>query len=365
MFVKRIILLISVILIATACSTWNGWRHYGELAEAVYAAPDSVLMVLEDTAVPADGREEAEYYLLREKAFLLYYGLPDETEKNHSAAAVEYFSSRGPAQMKAEAYSVLGKTLASESRHEDALKAFSAALRHIDWDRKDNTLAKDICHDIAASQKASGVSIDDGEYIYLAWQSLYTGRNRTERTRLGALLLLFTAIFATMIWYLKARRIASEKELAEEKAETERYMTIAEELQGKVSRMKTKGGAEVLERLCAQYYVNEGSDRLGSSVVREVKDIIEGLRSDPKVQKELERQLNESGDNVMQRLREEFPKWKEEDFRIYCYTASGFSSTTIATLIEKEKPFVYNRLYRIKSSLSKSHDGEFYLSFLG
>ena len=168
-----------------------------------------------------------------------------------------------------------------------------------------------------------------------------------------------------MIWYLKARRIASEKELAEEKAETERYMTIAEELQGKVSRMKTKGGAEVLERLCAQYYVNEGSDRLGSSVVREVKDIIDGLRSDPKVQKELERQLNESGDNVMQRLREEFPKWKEEDFRIYCYTASGFSSTTIATLIEKEKPFVYNRLYRIKSALSKSPDGEFYLSFLG
>ena len=31
--------------------------------------------------------------------------------------------------------------------------------------------------------------VSDGEYIYLAWQSLYTGRNRTERTRLGALLL--------------------------------------------------------------------------------------------------------------------------------------------------------------------------------
>ena len=357
-------MLISVILIAAACSTWNGWRHYGELAEAVYAAPDSVLMVLEDSAVPADGREEAEYYLLREKAFLLYYGIPDETEKEHSAAAIEYFSKRGPAPMRAEAYSLLGKTLASESRHEDALKAFSLALKYVNWDSVDDSLAKNICRDIAASQKATGVDIDEGEYIYIAWHSLYTGRNRTERIRFGALLLLFTAIFATMVWYLKAKRIASEKELAEEKAETERYMSIAEELQGKIARMKTKGSAEVLERLCAQYYVNEGSDRLGSSVVREVKDIIDGLRNDPKVQKDLEGELNANCDNVMQRLRAEFPKWKEEDFRIYCYTASGFSSTAIATLIEKEKPYVYNRLYRIKSSLSKSSNSEFYLSHL-
>ncbi|MBR6053906.1 MAG: hypothetical protein IKP46_01050 [Bacteroidales bacterium] len=361
---KRSLFILATLLMAAACSTWNGWRHYGELAEAVYAAPDSVLMVLEDAVAPAEGREEAEYYLLREKAFLLYYSLPDETEKEHSAAAVEYFSKHGPAPMKAEAYSLLGKTLASESRHEDALKAYSLALKYVNWDSADDSIAKDICRDIASSQKATGVDLDDGEYIYLAWKSLYTGRNRTERTRFGALLLLFTAIFATMVWYLKAKRIASEKELAEEKAETERYMSIAEELQGKVARMKSKGGAEVLERLCAQYYVNEGSDRLGGSVVREVKDIIDGLRNDPKVQKELENELNAGCDNVMQRLRDEFPKWKEEDFRIYCYTASGFSSTAIATLIEKEKPYVYNRLYRIKSSLSKSPNSEFYLSHL-
>jgi hypothetical protein len=157
-----------------------------------------------------------------------------------------------------------------------------------------------------------------------------------------------------MVWYLKARRIASEKELAEEKAETERYMSIAEELQGKIARTKTKGGAEVLERLCAQYYVNEGSDRLGGSVVREVKDIIDGLRNDPKVQKELENELNSSCDNVMQRLREEFPKWKEEDFLLVLFSASGFSSTTISTLLEKDKPYVYNRLYRLKERIKSA-----------
>lgn len=361
---KKIILLISVLLVLYSCAGNGGWRYYGELAEVVYDRPDSVLTVLESSEAVGGVRGEAEYKLLKGKSFILYYGIPDASDDRSAAQAIEYFSSKGPAPMKAEAYSLLGKRLVAENRYEDALKSYSAALHYVDWDVPDNILAKDICCDMVSCYKATGEEINDGEYLFLAWQGLNTGRIRTERTRLGALLLLFTAIFATMVWYLKAKRIAADKELAEEKSETERYMSIAEELQGKVSRMKSGGGAEVLERLCAQYYVNEGSDRLGSSVVREVKDIIDGLRNDPKVQKELERQLNESGDNVMQRLRAEFPKWKEEDFRIYCYTASGFSSTTIATLIEKEKPYVYNRLYRIKSSLSKSPDSEFYLSFL-
>ena len=361
---KRLWLVISTIIVLSSCSYSGGWKHYGELAEVVYERPDSVLTVLEGMEVPAAEKDAAEYNLLRAKAFILYYGIPEAFDEGSSVKAIEYFSSKGSAPMKAEAYSLLGKRLVAENRYEDALKAYSAALRYVDWNIPDNKLAKDICRDMISCYKATGEDITEGEYLYLAWQGTNSGRIRTERARLGALLLLFTAIFATVVWYLKAKHMASEKELAEEKAETEHYMSIAEELQGKVARMKSSGGAEVLERLCAQYYVNEGSDRLGSSVVREVKDIIDGLRNDPKVQKELERQLNENNDNVMQRLREEFPKWKEEDFRIYCYTASGLSSTTIATLVEKEKPYVYNRLYRIKSSLSKSPNSSFYLSFL-
>ena len=360
---KRFFIYISALLLLFSCSYSGGWKHYGDLAEVVYERPDSVLTVLEGMSVPVEEKEAAEYNLLRAKAFILYYGISDSFDDGSEAKSIEYFSSKGPAPMKVEALSLLGKRLMAENRYEDALKACSAALHYVNWDDPDNRLAKDICRDMVSCYKATGEEINDGEYLFLAWQGMNTGRVRTERARIGALLLLFTAIFATMVWYLKAKRIAADKEIAEEKAETERYMSIAEELQGKVARMKS-GGADVLERLCAQYYVNEGSDRLGSSVVREVKDIIDGLRNDPKVQKELERQLNQSGDNVMQRLREEFPKWKEEDFRIYCYTASGFSSTTIATLVEKEKPYVYNRLYRIKSSLSKSANAEFYLSFL-
>ena len=56
----------------------------------------------------------------------------------------------------------------------------------------------------------------------------------------------------------------------------------------------------------------------------------------------------------MTRLRAAFPKWKEEDFLLYIFTASGFSTTTISTLLEKDKPYIYNRIYRLKERIKNA-----------
>ncbi|MBR5384742.1 MAG: hypothetical protein IK143_02575, partial [Bacteroidales bacterium] len=57
---------------------------------------------------------------------------------------------------------------------------------------------------------------------------------------------------------------------------------------------------------------------------------------------------------VMTKLRTAFPGWKEEDFLLYAFVASGFSSTTISLLLSKDKPYVYNRLYRLKGRIASS-----------
>ena len=48
------------------------------------------------------------------------------------------------------------------------------------------------------------------------------------------------------------------------------------------------------------------------------------------------------------------------------FTVAGFSSTTISTLLEKDKPYVYNRLYRLKERLRGTEipDKDFLLSHL-
>ena len=65
----------------------------------------------------------------------------------------------------------------------------------------------------------------------------------------------------------------------------------------------------------------------------------------------------------MKRFKAALPTVKEEDYLLYMFTVAGFSSTTISTLLEKDKPYVYNRLYRLKERLKniESEDKDFLL----
>lgn len=179
---------------------------------------------------------------------------------------------------------------------------------------------------------------------------------------MGPLALFITAVLATLVLYFWARKAQLEKQLLEEREENERMLSTAEDLRSRLRSMERRqgknkaplSGLDTLDRLCEQYYVYEGTDNLQPRILKEVRSIVEGLRNDPSAQKSLEQTLNESADNVMVKLREAFPKWKDEDFLLYLFSASGFSSTTISTLLEKDKPYVYNRLYRLKERIKSA-----------
>lgn len=177
---------------------------------------------------------------------------------------------------------------------------------------------------------------------------------------MGALALLVTAILATLVLYFWARKAQLEKQLLEEREENERMMSVAEDLERRLSHLKQQKkntpslGVDVLDRLCEQYYVYEGTDNLQPRIVKEVRTVVEGLRTDVNMQRSLEQALNEQNGGVMEKLRATFPRWKEEDFLLYLFTASGFSSTTLSTLLGKDKPYIYNHLYRLKERIKVS-----------
>ncbi len=189
---------------------------------------------------------------------------------------------------------------------------------------------------------------------------------------MGALALLVTAILATLVLYFWARKAQLEKQLLEEREENERMMSVAEDLERRLSHLKQQKkntpalGVDVLDRLCQQYYVYEGTDNLQPRIVKEVRAVVEGLRTDAAMQRSLEQALNEQNNQVMEKLRAFFPRWKEEDFLLYLFTASGFSSTTLSTLLEKDKPYIYNHLYRLKERIkvSGSPDRDLFLACL-
>lgn len=187
---------------------------------------------------------------------------------------------------------------------------------------------------------------------------------------LGPLALFITAVLATLVLYFWAKKAQLEKQLLEEREENERILSVAEDLEARLGALQQIGDRKLpidaLDRLCEQYYIYEGTENLQPKILKEVRSIVEGLRSDTATRKALEQSLNKSADQVMNKLRQTFSTWKEEDFLLYLFTASGFSSTTISTLLEKDKPYVYNRLYRLKERIkaSSSPDKAFFLAFL-
>ena len=76
--------------------------------------------------------------------------------------------------------------------------------------------------------------------------------------------------------------------------------------------------------------------------------------------------LDRNCGDIVQRLRSQMPKLKEDDVRLFIFAASGFSSTTISTILEKDKGIVYNRIWRLKGKISSSEapDKEDFLEIL-
>ena len=206
--------------------------------------------------------------------------------------------------------------------------------------------------DLAAMRSAVSLARED----YLEAQgALASERLRSSRLGSAALLLLLIAMASTALWYLRARR----EEIRRLRAEAEEYITTAEELRSRLDESSrvlkgaVAGKNEILERLCEQYYIyGESSDKLPSRLLKEVKAAIGGLRDDPKTLAGFEASVNAAHDGAVDKLRAQLPRCKEEDVKLFVLAASGLSRTAMATILEKEKGVVNNRLWRLKGRIA-------------
>lgn len=118
---------------------------------------------------------------------------------------------------------------------------------------------------------------------------------------------------------------------------------------------KTGSNYAVLTRLCEQYYIYEGNEKLRNKIVAEVSDIITELRNDTTAHQEFEAVINTQHNNIITQFRHDYPMLKEKDYLLYAYLVAQLSATTIAVLIGKDKSVVYNRISRLKRSI-KEHN---------
>ena len=115
----------------------------------------------------------------------------------------------------------------------------------------------------------------------------------------------------------------------------------------------------LLDELCTTYYENPKDELRSGHIYEQVRDTIDSFSSDEGYAK-LESIVNDGCNDAIARLRHEFPKFKETDFRLLCYFCAGFSIQAICLFTQEDskKLWVYKSrlIARIKNSDAPSKD---------
>lgn len=124
---------------------------------------------------------------------------------------------------------------------------------------------------------------------------------------------------------------------------------------------------DIVDRLGKTLYERENTVSGQAAMTREVKQLIEGFSENGEMLQELEQIVDMAHDEVMQKLRRNYPKMKEADIRLLCYIFGGFSPQVISLFMEESVANVYARKSRLKMRIKNSEapDRELFLSLLG
>lgn len=185
---------------------------------------------------------------------------------------------------------------------------------------------------------------------------LYKERAQRELYTLVALLALLIAI-GIIVWMRQRMKIQS---LQNETliAEASGFRNQMEVSRSDVSRLEMKLH-EVLEKrfslidsLCQTYYESHGTKTERKAIIDKVKSEIESVRTDSF--SEMEQAVNDCRDNILVKVKNNYPEIKNEDYMLLVFLASRLSTRTISLLLGESVDVVYKRKSRLKSRLKES-----------
>ena len=114
-----------------------------------------------------------------------------------------------------------------------------------------------------------------------------------------------------------------------------------------------KNQYQLISHLCAAY-LSPGyhpQDR----IFNEVKGLLKEISEDNEIPSRAEMEVNRGLDNIMDTVREEFPSFKEKDYRLIAFFMMGFEAKAIAPLLDYSVKTVYCKKDRLKKRINKSN----------
>lgn len=175
-----------------------------------------------------------------------------------------------------------------------------------------------------------------------------------EKDRLTQAVEEFERLLETVRNRANEEKSEREKDILDLKSRNEREQDKIKDLREMYVALYQKRFSEI-----GKYYDAASSHRLESikekayhDVISSTQALFEEIASGSEGQKKFEARINADLDDIVSKIRSDFPKLKDDDIRFICYLIVGFDTSTISFLMDISKENVRVKKHRLREKLN-------------
>lgn len=189
--------------------------------------------------------------------------------------------------------------------------------------------------------------------LYIVFMKRKTALIR-EKDRLAQAVEKSEKLLETVRNRAKQEKEERDKDIFDLKSRNERERDKIKELRDMYVSLYQKRFYEI-----GKYYDAASSHRLESikekayhDVISSTQALFEEIASGSEGQKKFEARINADLDDIVSKIRSDFPKLKDDDIRFICYLIVGFDTSTISFLMDISKENVRVKKHRLREKLN-------------
>lgn len=189
--------------------------------------------------------------------------------------------------------------------------------------------------------------------LYIVFMKRKTALIR-EKDRLAQAVEESERLLETVRNRAKQEKEERDKDIFDLKSRNERERDKIKELRDMYVSLYQKRFYEI-----GKYYDAASSHRLESikekayhDVISSTQALFEEIASGSEGQKKFEARINADLDDIVSKIRSDFPKLKDDDIRFICYLIVGFDTSTISSLMDISKENVRVKKHRLREKLN-------------
>ena len=176
-------------------------------------------------------------------------------------------------------------------------------------------------------------------------------RTKSNRIRLISVIVTLFLITITISLYARYQRVKRSRDIAN-------YINIIAELKHSLNvatpnECSSNINADFIElnKICEIYYQYGKTSNISGKVLEAVNESIELLKTDANRMQNLENIVNSQNHNILSAIREDCPKINDKEYRYIVYYLLGFSTRSIAMLLDIDTNALARLKYKVKVKL--------------